>query len=140
MEDKIKKDIQRLANSRVVIVGSVDADGCPNGKAMFNAKHDGIRTFWLSTNTSSIRVGQFQQNPKASLYFVDTLRVSGVMFTGKMKVRLDDEARLMLWKKGDEQYYPQGPTDPDYAVLEFTAEKGNYYHGLGKELFSVDEV
>lgn len=140
MQEKIRKDILRLADSRIVVVGSVDENGYPNGKGMFNAKHDGIRTFWLSTNTSSIRVEQFQQNPKAFLYFVDMLRISGVMFTGQMKVHLDDETRLMLWKKGDEQYYPLGPTDPDYAVLEFTAEQGNYYHGLNKEIFSVDEV
>ena len=27
----------------------------------------------------------------------------------------------MIWRDGDEQYYPGGVTDPNYCVLKFTA-------------------
>lgn len=41
---------------------------------------------------------------------------------------------------GDEIYYPEGVDDEDYCVLRFTAEKGNYYHKLTKEIFSLEEL
>lgn len=45
-----------------IIVSSVDGKGYPNSKQMFKTKHDGLRSFWFSTNTSSMRVGQFQND------------------------------------------------------------------------------
>ena len=60
-------DIQKIA-----FLGSVDAGGYPNVKAMLQPrKRDGIRVFWFTTNTSSMRVGQFLKNPKACVYFCE---------------------------------------------------------------------
>jgi hypothetical protein len=62
------------------------------------------------------------------------------MLTGNMQVCTDSETKLAFWKQGDEQYYPLGPTDPDYCMLKFVAVKGNYYfYGL-KEMFIIDDV
>jgi len=33
----------------------------------------------------------------------------------------------MIWRPGDEMYYPKGVTDSDYCVLRFTAQQGRYY-------------
>ena len=37
-------------------------------------------------------------------------------------------------------YYPEGVDDPDYCVLKFTAEKGNYYHGLKNTDFIIEDL
>lgn len=141
MNEQIKGEIRRLAQTgRDVIVCSIDDDGFPNAKCMFRAKNEGLRTYWLSTNTSAIRTGQFMQRPEACLYFLDAEGFHGLMLTGKMEVLTDDLSKRTLWKPGDEMYYPLGVTDPDYCVLRFTSERGNYYHALGKHLFTVDEV
>lgn len=107
---------------------------------MFTARNEGIKTFWFSTNTSAILTGQWLKRPKACLYFVDADDFHGLMLTGQMQVCTDDETKQSCWKEGDEQYYPLGSADPDYCILRFTADKGNYYHGLQKHLFSVDEI
>lgn len=141
MDDCIKREINALVEgSRDIIVCSVDGDGYPQAKGMFKTIHDGVRTFLFSTNTSSLRVAQFLANPKASIFFVDHESVRGLMLTGAMEVLHDDESRAQLWHPGDEQYYPLGPTDPDYCVLRFTALRGNYYHALQKHLFDVAEM
>lgn len=54
-----------------------------------------------------------------------------------MKVYSDNETKKDFWREGDEMYYSLGPTDPDYSILCFKAEKGNYYHGLQRHLFDV---
>lgn len=141
MEREVRENIMRLAEtSRDVIVCSVDEEGYPNAKAMFRIKNEGVETFWFSTNTSSIRVGHWLNNPKASIYFLDAEGFHGVMFIGEMTVHMDEETKLAFWKPGDEVYYPLGPGDPDYSILEFKAVKGNYYHGLSKILFTTEEV
>lgn len=120
MEDKIQKFIARR---KFAFVGSIDKDGFPNVKVMlFPRKVEGRRIFYFSTNTSSARVGQFLQNPKACLYFCSLLQFKGVMLRGFMEVLHNQEIKDELWRKGDTQYYPKGATDPDYCILRFTAK------------------
>ena len=54
-------------------------------KAMLKPrKHDGLTTFYFSTNTSSMRVAQYRANPNACLYFYHKglVKYVGVMLTG----------------------------------------------------------
>ena len=56
----------------VAFISSVDGDGFPNTKAMLPPrKREGIRTFYFTTNTSSMRAAQYRDNPKACIYFCD---------------------------------------------------------------------
>lgn len=137
-----KKWIERfISRQKVSFVCSVDQDGFPNVKAMLKPrKRNGLKEFWFSTNTSSMRVRQYLENPKASIYFCHKglIRYEGVMLKGIMEVLTDQGTRNMIWQKGDTIFYKQGVTDPDYCVLKFTAEKGRYYRDLKTEDFSVD--
>lgn len=59
-----------IDKQKVSFIASVDEDGFPNVKAMLKPrKHIGLKEFWFSTNTSSMRVKQFRDNPKACIYF-----------------------------------------------------------------------
>jgi general stress protein 26 len=141
MNELIRHKIFNLIeNSRDVIVCSIDENGFPNAKAMFKISDESINTFWFSTNTSSIRTQQWLKQPKACIYFVDAKDVHGLMFTGNMQVCMDNETKQKHWHEGDEVYYPLGVTDPDYCILKFEAHKGNYYHGLQKHIFNVNEI
>ena len=136
------KEIERFIGKQdVSFVCSVDDDGFPNVKAMLKPrKRNGLKEFWFSTNTSSMRVRQYQDNPKASIYFYHKglIRYEGVMLKGTMEVLTDQATKDMIWRKGDSVFYKQGVTDPDYCVLKFTAESGRYYKDLKTESFSVE--
>jgi len=122
----------------VSFIGSVDADGFPNMKAMLPPrKREGIKEFWFTTNTSSMRVAQYRDAPKACIYFMDKRFFRGVMLIGVMEVLEDSASKEMIWQDGDTTYYPLGVTDPDYCVLKFTAQKGRYYSNFASEDFVV---
>ena len=105
-------------------VGSVDEDGYPEVKAMLPPrKREGIRTFYFTSNTSSMRAAHYRAHPQACIYFVDRRFFRGVMLKGTMEVLEDAWAKELIWLDGDETYYPLGVTDPDYCVLRFTAER-----------------
>ncbi len=137
MNEKDKKAILSLVEkSRDAIVCAVDENGFPSAKAMFLKKHEGLFTLWFSTNTSALRTAMWQQNPKACVYLVDHKGFHGLTLTGEMEVLSDAASKEALWSVGDRIYYPKGVTDPDYSVLRFTAETGNYYHNLKKSFFN----
>jgi len=138
----MRNPVQTIGNlidkQGVCFIGSVDGDGFPNTKAMLPPRQrEGIREFYLTTNTSSMRAAQYAQNPRASLYFFDKRFYRGVMLVGTMEVLFDAESKARIWREGDAMYYPQGVTDPDYCVLKFTAHKGRYYSNFHSEDFDI---
>jgi general stress protein 26 len=134
-----EKTIGNLIDKQgVSFIGSVDGDGFPNMKAMLPPrKREGIKAFWFTTNTSSMRVAQFRQDPKACVYFYDKRFFRGVQLTGTMDVLEDSENKEMIWRDGDTMYYAGGVADPDYCVLRFTAESGRYYSNFESRDFTV---
>lgn len=117
-----------IDKQNVAFISSIDKDGFPNTKAMLPPrKREGIKKFWFTTNTSSIRVAQYRENPNACIYFCDKRFFRGVMLKGAMEVLTDNESKEMIWQEGDTMYYSKGVTDPDYCVLKFTAKEGRFY-------------
>ena len=69
---------------------------------------------------------------------MDGKEFKGLMLIGTIEILQDLESRKMLWFDGAERYYPLGMEDPDYSVLCFTAEHGNYYHKLNNISFEIE--
>ena len=135
------KMISFIKKQKVGFVCSIDENGFPNVKAMLKPrKQVELKEFYFSTNTSSMRVKQYLNNPNASIYFYHKglIKYAGVMLTGRMEVLTDQATKDMIWRKGDTIFYKQGVTDPDYCVLKFTAKSGRYYCDLKTESFDVE--
>lgn len=127
-----------IDKQKTAFLSSVDDAGFPNTKAMLAPRErEEIRVFYFTTNTSSRRVAQFRENPKACIYFADTRFFRGVMLTGTVAVLTDAETKERIWRDGDDMYYPDGVTDPDYCVLKFTAAAGRYYSNFKSEDFAI---
>ncbi|NLI93964.1 MAG: pyridoxamine 5'-phosphate oxidase family protein [Peptococcaceae bacterium] len=139
MSDAEKTIGNLIDNVSVSMISSVDHDGFPNTKAMLPPrKREGIKNIYLTTNTSSMRVKQYVDNSKACVYFYDKRFFRGVMLKGTMEVLQDRASKEMIWRDGDELYYPKGVTDPDYCVLKFTAQSGRYYSNFKSEDFIIE--
>lgn len=137
-KDPVKTALSVVERSGKAIIGSVDEEGFPNLKAMLKPREqDGLRVFYFTTNTSSMRVRQYLNNPKASIYFYDARFFRGVMLKGTMEVLQDPASKERIWQDGDTMYYPLGVTDPDYCVLRFTAQTGRLYENFGSVDFPV---
>ena len=136
-ETAIQQALSLADRSGIVMLGTNGDEGIPNIKAMLKMENEGLKTVWLSTNTSSRRVTQLLHDPKSCLYFVDMEKWMGLMLVGEIEVLQDAESRQRLWREGYERYYPLGVDDPDYTVLRFTAQWGNYYHA-GNVTFEIE--
>lgn len=128
-----------IDKQKTAFISSLDGEGFPNTKAMLAPrKREGIKVFYFTTNTSSMRVSQYRQNNKACIYFCDKRFFRGVMLKGTIEVLEDAESKEMIWQEGDTMYYKYGVTDPDYCVLKFTTISGRYYSNFKSEDFSVE--
>ena len=136
----VKDLIAQMADTLpIAYISSVDADGFPCTKAMLAPrKREGIKTFYFTTNTFSLRVAHYKANPKACVYFCDEKGFMGMMLRGTMEVLTDAASKEMIWREGDTEYYPAGVTDPNYCVLKFTAIDGRFYSDFYPRSFLID--
>ena len=136
----VKELIAKMADTLpIAFISSVDDEGFPCTKAMLAPrKREGIKAFYFTTNTFSLRVAHYKANPKASLYFCDAEGFKGMMLRGTMEVLTDAASKEMIWHEGDEQYYPGGVTDSNYCVLKFTATDGRFYSDFYPRSFVIE--
>lgn len=136
-EEALEQSMDLVNRSQIAIFGTNGEDGYPNMRAMIKAENEGLETIWFSTNTSSRKIPQLKKNKKACVYFVDFDKWMGLMLIGNAQIRQDRESRERLWKEGDEKYYPEGISDPDYSVIKFITNWGRYYHSLKHATFEL---
>ena len=136
-----EKTLGNMADkAKLAYLSYTDEAGFPTTRAMLAPRaREGVRVFYLTTNTSSQKVAAFRRDPHASLYFVDTRFFRGISLCGRIEVLEDTESKCRIWREGDERYYPQGVDDPDYCVLKFTAQKGRYYSNFKSEDFEIPD-
>lgn len=140
MRDAEKTIGNIIDKQKICFISSIDEDGFPNTKAMLQPrKRNGIKEIYFSTNTSSLKVKSFRNNPKACIYFCDRRFFRGVMLKGTIEVLEDQPTKDMIWEKGDTVYYKKGVTDPDYCVLKFTSVSARYYSNFKSENIDIQE-
>lgn len=135
------QEIETLVDSQpTAFIASVDEEGFPTMKAMLAPRvREGLRTFYFTTNTHSMRVAHYRRDPKAGIYFCDPAGFRGVLLRGTMETLTDPVSRRLIWREGDTEYYPLGVDDPDYCVLRFTARDGRTYTDYHSENFVIEK-
>ena len=127
-----------IEKQSVSFIGSIDENGFPNTKAMLPpCKREGIKTFYWHTNSPSMRIKQYRENPKACVYFFDKRFFRGVMLKGKMEVLEDKKIKKEIWKDEFSVYYNGGMDGGDFIILKFTATEGRYYSNFSSENFKI---
>lgn len=133
-EEKLIADM--ADNLPVAFISSVDDEGYPWTKAMLAPRvREGVKVFYFTTNTFSVRVAHYKANNKACIYFCDEKGFRGLALRGTMEVLTDAESKQKIWREGDTEYYPGGVTDPNYCVLRFIAMDGRYYNNYNHRSF-----
>ena len=127
--------LQFVSKQKTAFLASVDENGYPVIRAMLAPRKIEGDEIYFSTNTSSRKVKQFAENPKACIYFYKRgkFRYQGVAILGEIEIRTDQPAKDEIWRVGDRMFYKQGVTDPDYCVLKFTCRTAQTYCNLKTE-------
>lgn len=126
---------QFISEQKTAFIASVDEQGFPVIRAMLAPRKIDGNEIYFSTNTSSKKIKQYAANNKACVYFYQRgrFRYRGVSIIGEMEICTDQPTKDMIWRPGDEMFYRQGVTDPDYCVLKFKGCVAECYSDLKTE-------
>ena len=136
--DKMKL-LEFISEQKTAFLASVNEQGYPVMRAMLAPRKIDGNEIYFTTNTSSKKVKQYQENNKACIYFYKRgkFKYQGVSITGEMQVCTDQETKNEIWRFGDKLFYKQGVTDPDYCVLKFTGRTAEYYCDFKTETITL---
>jgi len=128
---------------------TIDRNGFPSTRAMLNLRNkqryphmvalhemavDPL-TVYLTTNASSEKFSEIQQDSRACLYFCEYQSFHGILLQGMVEIVTDTAIRQKAWQKGWEVYYPKG--DSDYALLRFVPNKVKVYSNFSVTTESI---
>lgn len=137
INEAIKAASILMESTTIVVLGTNGEDGFPNVRGMLKLENDGLKTIWFSSNTGSKKVSQLERDSRACVYIYDPESFKGLMLVGRIDIFRDENIRRRFWGEGFEPYYPEGVNDPNYSILRFTAEWGNYYSNLSNTTFEL---
>lgn len=153
MEEEEARSLARalMEKSHVAYLSTIGVDGFPQIRAVENLRcserfphltplfEPHGDDFWIviSTNTPSNKVKEIKANSAAAMYFCDTERYAGVMFSGTMEIAEDVRLKEAMWHDSWTRYYPKGAHDPDFTALNMHPRYGKCYHRLEKRVFSI---
>jgi len=112
-------------------------DGYPHGRAMRVLARDG-RTLWFATSSTSDKVRQIERDAHVALLFVDSRRFNYVCLHGTATVADDPDRKTALWDDEWRDDWPDGPSDPDFAIVRVDVVGAHYSRGFTGETGSVD--
>ena len=134
----IDKIIENLIDRQeVCFLSFINDAGFPTTRCMLNPrKRQGIKEFYLTTNSGSQKAQSLLINNRAGLYFYDRNTYRGVAFTGTVEITHDQNIKDEVWRDMDTIFY-ENNTDPDYCVLKFTVKKAEYYCDFKIQTFEL---
>jgi len=113
------------------------SDGYPHSRPMRVLERDGT-AIWFATSRASTKVHQIATDSHVALLFVDSRRFNYVCLHGRAAVVDDEKHAAALWRDDWRDDWPDGPDDPDFAILRIDAVSAHYTRGFTAETGSVD--
>ena len=91
---------------------------------------------YFCTSAASGKVRELRANPAAAAYFALPRLGRGVMISGVGEILESPDLKRALWDDSWRMYWPEGPSDPDCAVVKLAAATAAGW--LGTEAFHLD--
>ena len=86
---------------------------------------------YLVTDINSLKVDEINVNPHAVLTFQSANKFASVH--GELTVSSDRQLIEQMWKEAWKLWFPDGKSDPNIALLKFTAHEGEYWDNAGMQ-------
>lgn len=92
-----------------------------------NSKLDEDSSLWFFMSRQSETVADLKQAPAVNVVYADPGSDAYVSVSGNAAVVDDPVKKEKLWSKLAEAWFPQGPTDPDLALVQVRITHADYW-------------
>jgi len=142
MEQTSSADFQKLREMIKEIdfcmLTTVDENNDLHSRPMsLNSEVDEAGNLWFFTSTNSLKVSELNRTPKCNASFAKPDDNRYVSITGTAELVTDKNKIKELWKPALKVWFPEGPDQPDVALLRLGIEKAEYWDSPGGTVAQV---
>lgn len=130
-KQKISKLMDEILTCQMVTVG---VDGELHARPMVAQERNLEGEFWFITNKASRKTDEIRNSSKMLLSYAHAGQQDYVSISGKAMIITDSDKIKQIWTKDCELWFPNGPSDPNIALIRFQAENAEYWNSTSNAL------
>jgi general stress protein 26 len=136
--EKIKTLIEKI---EFAMLTTFDRDGSLRSRPMATQKTDFDGDLWFFTQADTPKIHEIEHDQHVNVSFASPEDQHYVSLSGRAQIVRDPQKINELWDPSLKAWFPEGPDDPNIALLKVNVEKGEYWdspssmvaHALGME-------
>jgi general stress protein 26 len=106
-----------------------ESDDLHSRPMSLNADVDENGNLWFFTSSNSHKASEIERIPNVNVSFIDSRQQHYVSVSGVAEL-VHDKAKIKeLWKPVLKAWFPDGPEQPDVALLKVKIKKAEYWDG-----------
>lgn len=118
---------EKLAPFDIAMLTTVDDEGHLRSRPMYTLKLDEDGALWFFTRADSTKVDELTEENRVNLSYSDRDDRTYVSISGVTQILKDRDKIEALWSPVHKAWIPEGPDDPDLALLKVNIEQAEYW-------------
>ena len=123
--EKLKEMIKDIDLCMLTTVD--ESDDLHSRPMSLNGDVDEQGNLWFFTSSNSHKASEIERTPNVNVSFIDTDQQHYVSISGDAELVRDKQKIKELWKPVLKAWFPDGPDQPDVALLKVKVKKAEYW-------------
>ena len=131
---------ERIEGVRPAMMTTVEPEGSLRARPMWTQGDRFDGSLWFFTGDDAPKLEELRSNPQVCLAYAapdDDLYVS---VSGRAELVHDREKIETLWNTFAEAWFPEGPDDPNLALLRVDVDKAQFWEDKKPKVLQLAEV
>lgn len=135
MQSEFEKLGELIKDIRIAMVTTVQPKGTLHTRPLASLRYEDDGQLWFYTSMDSAKVDEVLNDVRTSVAFADTSKDAYVAVSGTADI-VNDRRRIQdLWTPFAKPWFPEGPDDPNLALLRVHVERAEYWTSPGKTAY-----
>ncbi|MDB5589938.1 pyridoxamine 5'-phosphate oxidase family protein [Enterovirga sp.] len=132
-----KKLYELIKDIRIAMMTSVEPDGSLHSRPMYSHTTDPSGDLWFFSRARAPKVGELRKDSQINLAYADTSAQTYVSVSGTAEIVTDKGKVKELWSEGLRTWFPNGPEDPDIALIRVHPSGGEYWDSPSRTMMQL---
>ena len=128
---------EMIKDMRVCMMTTVEPDGSLHSRPMYSHKADSHGDIWFFSRARDPKIQELKADSQINLAFSDPNAQDYVSVSGKAEIIRDQAKVKELWSEGLRTWFPQGPDDPNIALIRVHPSGGEYWDSPSRTLLHL---
>ena len=129
-ESDFEKLREMIKDIDLCMLTTVDESNDLHSRPMsLNSDVDENGDLWFFTSSNSHKASEIERTPNVNVSFIDLRKQHYVSISGDAELVHDKQKIKELWKPVLKAWFPDGPDQPDVALLKVNVKKAEYWDG-----------